>query len=73
MIHYHIHWSEKGLDWERFNTQREAEKAAKQLAHPDETYTVEEHDGGCPQCVRLMNLTGDSSIPLNRAEDKRRL
>ena len=49
--HYHIRWSGKAaLDWERFPTRAEAEKSAKQLVRPYETYTIEEHDGACPRC-----------------------
>lgn len=52
--HYHIHWTGKALDWERFSTSAEAEKSAKQLALPGETFTVEEHGETCPQCMELM-------------------
>ena len=48
--HYHIRWSNAALDWERFDTQAEAEASAKQLARPDETYTIEEFEGACPRC-----------------------
>ena len=51
--HYHIHWSGKAtLDWERFETKAEAEKSARELVHPHESYTIEEHDGTCPRCGR---------------------
>jgi hypothetical protein len=53
-LHYHIHWSGKSLDWESFSTHEEAEKSARQLALPGETYTVEEHGESCPQCQSLM-------------------
>lgn len=54
-LHYHIHWFGKPtLDWERFSSSAEAEGSAKQLALPGETYTVEEHDESCPQCMKFM-------------------
>jgi hypothetical protein len=54
-LHYHIHWCEKAsLDWAFFDTRAEAEKAARLLVLPGETYTIEEHDGSCPQCMKLM-------------------
>jgi hypothetical protein len=50
----HIHWSGKGLDWERFDTHEEAEKGAEHLALPGETFIIEEHGQSCPQCMPLM-------------------
>ena len=48
-IHYHIHWSGKAaLDWERFATKADAEKSARQLALPGESFVVEEHDDSWP-------------------------
>jgi hypothetical protein len=53
--HYHIHWTGKPtLDWACFPTRAEAEKNARQLVLPGETYTIEEHDESCPQCMNLM-------------------
>ncbi len=53
--HYHIRWSGKAtLDWEGFSTREDAEASAKQLARPDETYAIEEHDGACPRCQQAM-------------------
>jgi hypothetical protein len=53
-IHYHIRWSEKAaLDWACFDTRAEAEKSARQLVLPDETYTIEEYGATCPQCMKL--------------------
>ena len=62
-VHYHIHWSGKPVDWERFDTTADAEASARQLARPGETYTVEEHGESCPQCMKFMKkiLGGDSS------------
>jgi hypothetical protein len=57
--HYHIRWSGKTtLDWERFNTPKEAETSAKQLMLPGEAYTIEEHDGTCARC-RAMELKSE--------------
>ena len=61
--HYHIHWSGKDtLDWERFVTRGEAEKSAKELVRPYESYTIEEHDGACPRCRDAMELKMDHGI-----------
>jgi len=66
--HYHICWSQKGLDWEPFETHAESEKAAKQLASPGETFAIEEHGDGCSQCTGLITRSrapGDSSNDLS--------
>lgn len=53
MAHYHIRWSSGVLDWERHDTQADAEEAAKDLAPPDEKYTVEFfRDDSCQLCQR---------------------
>ena len=53
--HYHIRWSGKGvLDWERFSTHEDAMARAKLLAHPGESYSIEEHDGACQRCQETM-------------------
>ena len=63
--HYHIRWSGKAtLDWECFSTRKEAEATAKQLAHPGESYAIEEHDGTCLRCrdaMKLKSVHGASS------------
>jgi hypothetical protein len=56
MTHFHIRWSKPAsktasLDWERFDTQEEAEASAKQLVLPGETYSIEELDRACPRCA----------------------
>jgi hypothetical protein len=51
--HFHIRWSTIGLDWERFGSQADAEEAAKQLARPGETYTVEQFDAACLTCAEF--------------------
>jgi hypothetical protein len=53
-MHYHICWSDSKLDWERFRTRQEAEGAARELARPGETFTVNQHDDRtCMQCRKL--------------------
>jgi hypothetical protein len=56
--HYHIRWSVKAsLDWTYFPlpTHAEAEENARQLVPPGETYTIEEHDESCLQCMKLAH------------------
>jgi hypothetical protein len=55
-LHYHIHWTRKTLDWERFDTSADAEASARKLALPGETFTVEEHSESCPQCMKFMKM-----------------
>jgi hypothetical protein len=60
--HYHICWSDRAtLDWERFRTHEDAAARAKQLAHPSESYTIEEYDRTCPRCRDAMNLKSKHS------------
>lgn len=55
--HYHIRWSDRTtLDWECFSTSAAAEKRAKDLVRPDQTYTVEEHSRSCHRCRDARNL-----------------
>src|SRR5262249_25639973 len=55
-LHYHIHWHNKtGVDWERFSTPAEAEQRAKELARPNEHFSVEETDETCSRCSALAN------------------
>ena len=55
-MHYHIRWSDSTLDWERFSTRQEAEKAARHLVQPDETFTIEDvDDETCMQCLKIAN------------------
>jgi hypothetical protein len=50
-FHFHILWVySKKLDWERHDTQAEAEESAKRLAQGSEEYAVEQFDGDCPRC-----------------------
>ena len=53
-MHYHIRWSDSKLDWERFSTREEAEQAARQLARPGETFTLEHvDDKSCMPCQKV--------------------
>jgi hypothetical protein len=54
VIHFHIRWSNSKFDWEAFQNQTEADKAAKQLVRPGESFTIEQFDGECPQCQALQ-------------------
>jgi hypothetical protein len=51
--HFHIRWSGEKLDWEAFNTQAEAERQAKELMLPGESFAVEQFDGDCPRCGEI--------------------
>ena len=63
-MHYHIRWSDSKVDWERFRTHEEAEQAAKQLAHPGETFTVQHvDDETCTECLKtLKRAVGNHKI-----------
>lgn len=53
-MHYHIRWSDKKLDWKPFSTSEKAEREARQLARPGETFTLERADDGtCMQCLKI--------------------
>jgi hypothetical protein len=55
VLHYHIRWSDKTtLNYECFDTRADAEAGAKELVRRGETYTIEEHDGGCPRCQDML-------------------
>jgi hypothetical protein len=41
--------------WEVFRTSEEAERQAKELKLPGETFTVEQFDGNCPRCSEVRN------------------
>jgi hypothetical protein len=56
--HFHIRWSNSKFDWQTFNTREEAEASAKELVLPDETYSIEQFDGDCPQCYRPKPRAG---------------
>lgn len=48
--HYHIHWSDGKVDWERHATRADAERSARQLIRSDETYIIEKFAGPCEVC-----------------------
>jgi hypothetical protein len=49
--HFHIRWSESNVDWERFETRKEAEERAAQIALIGDTFTIEEFDYPCTRCA----------------------
>ena len=68
-MHYHIRWSDSKPDWERFSAREEAERAARQLARPGETFTLEYvDDNACMQCLEVRkrmlvnDKTGDAEL-----------
>ena len=51
-LHYHIRWSRSGeLDWEAHPVRAQAEEAARQLAQPNERYSVEQFGETCSTCA----------------------
>jgi len=54
--HFHIRWSGAKLDWEPFPTQEKAERQAKELVRPGETFTVEQFNGDCPRCLEIVKV-----------------
>ena len=52
-MHYHIRWSDSKLDWKRFSTSEEAERAAGRLVRLGETFTIEHvDDKTCMPCLK---------------------
>ncbi len=51
-FHFHIRWAGVArLDWESFETREKAESCCnKELARPDEIYTIMEFDDTCARC-----------------------
>ena len=53
-VHFHIRWGSGTfsgkLDWERHATRSDAERSAKRLAGPYETYNIEKADEKCIVC-----------------------
>ena len=50
VVHFHIHWSDSGLDWQVFATAEDAMNAARDLVLPGESFTIEEFGRACPRC-----------------------
>jgi len=48
--HYHIHWLNGKVDWERHDTRAEAEQSAARLSRPGEQYAIEQFDKTCVHC-----------------------
>jgi hypothetical protein len=53
--HFHIRWvlSDK-MDWERHDTQPDAEASAKLLAQRSEEFAIEQFNGDCPRCPSVI-------------------
>ena len=52
--HFHIRWIIGGTsrtDWEAFESRDEAERMAKRLITPSETYQIDEFDNSCQRCA----------------------
>lgn len=50
--HFHIRWMPSFvLDWQRFDTEKEAEERANEL--PGEAYKIEEVTQNCGRCAAL--------------------
>jgi hypothetical protein len=51
LTHFHIRWLPSHvLDWERFDTQKEAEARASELVLPGEKYEIEVAAQDCDPC-----------------------
>jgi hypothetical protein len=57
MNHYHIRWANSKVDWQAFRTEDEAVAEAERLKRLDENYNIEECDGNCERCLRLIPNT----------------
>ena len=57
MNHYHIRWANSTVDWQAFRTKDEAVAEAERLKRLDENYNIEERDGNCERCLRLIPNT----------------
>jgi hypothetical protein len=52
--HFHIVWTfgtSTRIDWERFANPQDADRVAKLIVRPLETYKVVEFDDGCQRCA----------------------
>lgn len=52
--HFHIRWDSGRLDWEPFNSGDEAERRAKELVRPTESYRIERFDNTCQFCKEWL-------------------
>lgn len=59
MIHFHIRWSCKDqkerIDWTRFDSEVDAQKAAEDLVLPDEEYVIKQFEESCALCQSASN------------------
>jgi hypothetical protein len=56
--HFHIRWNDVTLDWECFNTRKEAVERALFLQLDGETFAIEEVHSLCP--LRARNASQSS-------------
>lgn len=58
--HFHILWLPRNiLDWEPFDTRKEAEAAARDFARKDESHSIKEFDStSCPSPICKAAQTG---------------
>jgi hypothetical protein len=53
--HFHIRWfPSRSLDWQRFDTKKEAEERAAELVLPGERYRIETVTQNCKMCAALV-------------------
>jgi len=62
--YYHIRWLPSSkLDWESFETPKEAEDSAKSFVGANETYVVEVAAGECERCREVVERTKNLLAP----------
>jgi hypothetical protein len=69
-VHFHIQWSGKPTDWERFDTRDEAETRAAEIVLPNERYTVEEYEHDCMRCRELLRHKLGTLSPRTRGKGR---
>ena len=55
--HFHIRWTPDKLDWERFDSQEEADICARKLAYPGGSFSIEEFGDSCAKCRAVRRST----------------
>jgi len=64
--HFHIRWlPSRVLDWQRFDTQKEAEARANELVLPGEKYKIEAVVRDCETCA-VLDPRGTAPKPLHK-------
>ena len=61
-MHFHILWNGENFDWEPHKTRTAAEKRARELARPGESYSIKGvRDEGCETCdaIAANSVLGD--------------